>query len=1351
MPNFFHPSVSSLVNQENVPEFLQNSLNSILSKLFYKSYLVEKSKFGDYSFHRITLVLNKEIGLNLFGGEDGFEILFNPGATNTTELPISISFNLPVLRYANRDRINQISSPSDFFNLISEILEITNTGLIYECVVQFYDLSFEQFIADFNSNPNFQEIPELYQSLQGNPNDSAIKLAYIMDSNEVDIVSYIFGEVISVTNSIEDTFDNLLHYFSQILGSVEREDLFALLIPKLSVSINSLDLALAVPRTYLKPLDENDDVITEESEKVRLTYSFGSLNYHTQKGIEFKGANVVNLPKCQIGDTALLITILDLKFDFREDKNIPEADDDGRPNNFKGVYVKEASVEFPCDWVGDGNAAAIITKNLLIGTEGGVSGTIGFNAGDARPNEEWISFEIQSLDDIEFDSITNKMTANGFKKISSGNTEEEIELTEPASKQFNLQTEGFHIRDSEDNIFFIDNAGTVTEEEFTQNPLGFDIGLGRIELNTFSLTLHKNKIVSSSVTGILEIPTHEGPIAIAVLFGDGLEVCLSSQAGVELTPIDIPSIKVGLLLTKLGMKKVDNLYDFTVKGVISPDISVPKVKDILPNKIKINDITIKTGDRENTYDLEMAWPGGAKIGGNTEAGFSGYIPWNQASEDPKISLDGIKLSIENVADANGLEFSAEFQKLILKLSILEGRFDGMGMGMIVTKPEDIAEANVGGLKIDLSFVKPKGIGITMGSPGKKVYVSGYLYIDEERGRFAGYLSIKLNLKKKLALDAIGVYTTKYPDGTEGNSFLGLITMELPKPIPLALGFSLAKVGGMVGINRDLDGTAMVQGVRNGSLQNMFFPEINLNTFDNILVALESFFPIEKGRHTFAIVFGLKYSAALTLDLALMISIPSPLVFGIAGILRIERGKKLNLNAAFLILVDLGKKLISIDASIFDSTIGKIRVEGDLAARIGWGDNRQFLISIGGFHPNYSTDEFVLPELKRVRLIIKDEERLKLMGAAYVAVTSNAVMFGARVDLLYIHKNGKLKVEAYAGLDILFVFNPFRFEVDIYIGAAIFWKEKPIFSISLGLYLKGPGKWHAKGHAELVILKLKLKAKFDKQFGDEDNEAIETINPWAYLRDELEKDENWYSSSPMDESVTRRELPETETEIVVSTDGTVRVDQLAVPLDITLEKIGENKVTNFSKFNISGATLKADVANGSNQDLPVNVIPKEDYFAPANYKKLSDKEKLEGKSYELMKSGVDISAAESWVVSSHQIAPPIGYDHVYSYDTDNEPPRNMVYQKGSNVNRPNSGDYGKTTKFRKSARRFKNKKVRITKPIYDIVDQSSGGTVIYSSKSKTAVKERIATQIQDGSNSSSIHTVRTVAARSTVTE
>ncbi|MCX6185688.1 MAG: hypothetical protein NTU43_01665, partial [Bacteroidetes bacterium] len=102
-------------------------------------------------------------------------------------------------------------------------------------------------------------------------------------------------------------------------------------------------------------------------------------------------------PLAQIGNTGIRIGFTNAKLDFSRDSNIPEADADGRPKDFIGVYVQEATIGLPPSFTfGSGSSASIKGKNILIGT-GGLSGNISLEANTPITQNFFAQFTLGGL------------------------------------------------------------------------------------------------------------------------------------------------------------------------------------------------------------------------------------------------------------------------------------------------------------------------------------------------------------------------------------------------------------------------------------------------------------------------------------------------------------------------------------------------------------------------------------------------------------------------------------------------------------------------------------------------------------------------------------------------------------------------------------------------------------------------------------------------------------------------------------------------------------------------------------------------------------------------------------------
>src|SRR5690606_26372694 len=126
-----------------------------------------------------------------------------------------------------------------------------------------------------------------------------------------------------------------------------------------------------------------------------------------------------------------------------------------------------------------------------------------------------------------------------------------------------------------------------------------------------------------------------------------------------------------------------------------------------------------------------------------------------------------------------------------------------------------------------------------------------------------------------------------------------------------------------------------------------------------------------------------------------------------------------------------RKMLSFDASLFESSVLGMTLEGDMAARLSWGDQPVFILSVGGFHPSFTPPPIPLPSLRRLSINILNKSDATIRVACYFAVTSNTVQFGARADIWF--KLSACTIEGDIGFDALFQFNPFYFIIDVTAG------------------------------------------------------------------------------------------------------------------------------------------------------------------------------------------------------------------------------------------------------------------------------------------------------------------------------
>jgi hypothetical protein len=231
------------------------------------------------------------------------------------------------------------------------------------------------------------------------------------------------------------------------------------------------------------------------------------------------------------------------------------------------------------------------------------------------------------------------------------------------------------------------------------------------------------------------------------------------------------------------------------------------------------------------------------------------------------------------------------------------------------------------------------------------------------------------------------------------------------------------------------------------------------------------------------------------------------------------------------------------------------------------------------------------------------------------------------------------VVGFLALDALFQFSPFYFIVGISGGVAVKAGSSVLFSIGLSLTLSGPTPWNAKGKASFKILFVKVKVSFNKTWGEERDTVLPDTAVMPLLTSALTNDKNWEARLPARNQllVTLKEMENlAEGEIVAHPAGILTVKQKVVPLDITIDRFGQQRPSDAKRFSIKKAY------SGTYEFKTTTA--KED-FAPAQFEDMSDAQKLSRKSFEKMPAGVTLSDKENSVQSSHVVRRKVEYETI----------------------------------------------------------------------------------------------------------
>ncbi|HEY4108100.1 DUF6603 domain-containing protein [Puia sp.] len=526
--------------------------------------------------------------------------------------------------------------------------------------------------------------------------------------------------------------------------------------------------------------------------------------------------------------------------------------------------------------------------------------------------------------------------------------------------------------------------------------------------------------------------------------------------------------------------------------------------------------------------------------------------------------------------------------------------------------------NLGPVQLDIGFKPPDGAGLSIDAA--IVQGGGFLYCNPDKGEYAGVL--ELSIAEIVTVKAIGIITTIMPDGTKGFSLLVIITAEFGTGIQLGFGFTLIGLGGLLGLNRTMLLEPLAAGVKTGAINSIMFPTDPVANAPRIISDLRTWFPPKEG--TFLIGPMLKIGwgtpTLISLSFGLIIEIPGNVaIIGILAVaLPTADAALIVINVAFIGALEFDKSRVWFFASLFDSRILFMTMEGQMGLLMDFSDNPNFVLSVGGFHPQFNPPPLPFPSPQRIAIDVLRNPLQRISVECYFAVTSNTVQFGASAELFYgiddfnIHGN--------FAFDALFQFSPFHFIIDISFSIGITVFGAGLFTISLALHLEGPAPWRASGKATLSIdlwlFSIDISVHFDITWGQADNPALPAIPAIPILVTELNKADNWRAQLPPNTNllVSLRKLDATTEVMVLHPLGSLRISQRVLPLGVHVDKVGNSPISDAHLFSVTV----------NSADLTATANPPKEKFAIAQFQNLSDADKLSLAPFQDIAGGVELA-------------------------------------------------------------------------------------------------------------------------------
>jgi hypothetical protein len=538
-----------------------------------------------------------------------------------------------------------------------------------------------------------------------------------------------------------------------------------------------------------------------------------------------------------------------------------------------------------------------------------------------------------------------------------------------------------------------------------------------------------------------------------------------------------------------------------------------------------------------------------------------------------------------------------------KLIALDVLVDGVGLLLAV----DASAA----VPIAAQTLEPAGAGVTVNAD----MVRGGGTLDQHGGSYTGTLEVRVG---PVDVKAIGQVETK-----PALSLVLLFFSEFGAPVELGFGFSLDGVGGLLVAERGLSSDALLAGIHDGTADALLFPS-DLSRVNPAM--LEAVFPPRPSAIAVGPAFKIGWGSPVEFLMAkvgIVLVLPDPKIV-LIGAVRVAVPSPalpiVDLNASVFGEVTPDRLLVI--AGLAGSRLAGFALSGDFGVLVRYGSQPVFAVSAGGFHPGYSAPG-ELSGLRRVVIDMSPPVLLSLRAEAYVALTSNAFMLGARleldIDFVVASAHG------YLSFDAIVLWAPFHFAVDLSAHIDVRFAGETFAGITLALHIEGPGRWIAHGTAtlELFFLPDVHLEVGPIEWGGQGDVQPAQVSPLALLKAELAGAGSWQALPPsrLATVVTLRDAVPGQDALFAHPLGGVVVRQRAIPLQEPIQLIGGHPVSEHV-ITLGGLSIEGSPPAGDDVS---------DLFAPGEYFALTDEQKLSQpafSSYRAGKSAAGLGATSS---------------------------------------------------------------------------------------------------------------------------
>jgi hypothetical protein len=1020
----YYPALSDIIKTDDLPDFLsfiKQGLQTVFDKIYYKDYQVSKSVSGSSAFYSLQLVSRTKLALELPG--TGVYFVLNPDYEdiNISSFPVTVFWQWEVMRYIRYFNLNGFSfTPEDFYHLALEVLNVTEEQVLQLAINTFVVSNdpviskIDQLIADINRVSN---------STIAIDNTAPNPLQQLLIQIEL-INKKVFPLVFSLyllANNLEETKKKIKTFFASFIPDDIEGYIKNIITPKARVTLK-LSAAVEFPRNILVPWKDVGGVLQRDEDPThiaRFQFAEALLYADTKAGIGYnlELAGTLNPTYCEIGKTGILIQIESLKLDLSKKKNIPEADADGRPADFTGVYARAISVTLPARWFhpeavpgGTQTTLRIGAYELLVGT-GGISGTIILEAVPVIiPGQSPYYYEdkfnlVYPVTLFQKNATTNEIVETPVADI----TQLKNLLFPPASSnvppysfKFPLTLVELPAAGGQTRIFT--NAAdyqlyltTLANDGILWKRLGGANGF-RIGFSKFDISFKQNHVTSSNLKAALEIPKFKSqanpnlPLRVDLeghLYDDGdFSFTASVPGGIPANLFNF--VKFNFLTFELG-RQDDNFYVGTSCEVQFENAIMKKIfgeqKIVLP-RVRIY----------SNGHMEI-------VGGNA------FIPTNLSLHlgPIDISVTGIYFgSYQQMHNGNMRKYN--YFGFDGAISIDPLGIDGKGKGIkyYYTVDNDDKDANGNPKFTDKdNFLRVETIEVDLVIPGTAnpataiAIIHGAVSIPKpgDSPEYMGEVSLKLP-KAKIAGGAAMRLQPKSP------AFIIDAFVDLPAPIPIG-PVGIYGFRGLIGFRyvAEKEAVGLVSGVDTWYDYYKYPPKgINIRKFSGPERTKNYTFPFSIGAGA---VLGTSFDSGTVLSIRAMLLLSIPTLFMIEGratILSARLGLTDDKEPPFFAFIAWGDNSLELGLGAdfkMPSSNGWII---DLHAEVQAGF---FFNNASRWYVNFGTKQN--PIKARILTI--------LTAQSYLMISSKGIEAGARVEFDLRKHFGPAKVHIYAYVEV----------------------------------------------------------------------------------------------------------------------------------------------------------------------------------------------------------------------------------------------------------------------------------------------------------------------------------------------